>query len=123
MVTKVSNLILATLALPKALCRLRHAKEKANFLYRAIPTRYYVLASSPTHLIVTSKEHQKKIGKRPIHTNQGTLQTRVATGEDMQRDCYYYTPTKFGKTPKKYKKILRQKLWQYIRHHYSYYTK
>lgn len=120
---KLLKFIKAILTLPAALRRLHRAKHKADFWNRLFPTRYYVLASSATHLIVTSKEHQKRIVKKTIHTNQRTCKTRLASGEDMQRDCYYFTPSKYGKTPKQYHKILRAKLWKYIKHHFYLATK
>ena len=120
---KVFKIIKAVFTLPSAIKRFYAAKRKADFWYRCFPTRYYVLANSPTHLIVTSKEYQKGIRKKPIHTNQRTRKTRLASGEDMQRDCYYFTPTKYGKTPKQYKRILRAKLWKYIKHHFYLSTK
>lgn len=123
MITQIFKKIKAVFTLPVALIRLYKAKRKADFWYRAMPARYYVLAHSPSRLIVTSKEYQKHIGKKPIHTNQRTRKTRCASGEDMYRDCYYFTPTKYGKKPKNYNKLLRRKLLMYIKHHFIINTK
>lgn len=118
MLQRFYRFIVAVATLPATIYRFRHACRKADFYYRAMPARYYVLLSSPCHFIVTSREHIKEIGAKLMRTNSGTGLTRPASGSDLQRDCYYFTPTKYGVKPKNYNYVLNQKFRKLLRHHF-----
>ena len=111
--------LVAVATLPIMFYRFRKACRKADFHYRAMPTRYYVLLSAPSRFVVTSKEHIKELGTRPVRTNSTSGISRPASGGDLQRDCYYFTPTKYGAKPKNYHYVLQQKFHKLLRHHFG----
>lgn len=120
MVQKIINTYKVIQTIPVAIYKLYKAKKRADALYKAHPARYYVLASSPTALIVTSKIYQHRTGKKPIHINQRTHRTRPASVGAMHKDSYYFTPTSKGKVPANYKKLMRVKFLMYIKHQLFY---
>lgn len=120
MVQKIINIFKAFKAIPVAVYTFYQAKKRADALYKEHPARYYVLASSPTTLIVTSKIFQHRTGKTPIHINQRTHRARPASVGAMHKDSYYFTPTSRGKVPANYSALMRAKFITYIKHQLSY---
>ena len=113
---KIINFSKAIYKLPKAIYTYIKAVKRANSLYRQSPNRYFVLASSPDELIITSRLYQKY--KRPVTIthNARTGYSKVATAQSMMTDCYYFTPNRSGKIPANYRHMLWEKFQTYIKH-------
>lgn len=117
---KIYNLCRAMYILPYSIVELYETIQEAKRMHATNPERYYVLASSPTSLIVTSRPFQKKRRPMSVVKNATNGRSKVATGDTMYNDCYYFTPSRTGKIPKDYYAILKAKFKMYIYHQLTY---
>lgn len=117
---KIFNFFKAMYILPVACITYWDAVKKAKRMHSENPRRYYVLASSPTELIVTSRDYQRSYAPMSVKRNPINGKSKIATGNTMYADCYYFTPTKKGRIPEDYTSIIESKFKMYIKHQLLY---